>query len=65
MSTKTTMNESNKMVSVVSKLLVAAFVLFCAMFSEQAAAIFAQLSGILLSNMKWFILLSITSICFF
>lgn len=65
MSTKTTMNESNKMVSVVSKLLVAAFVLFCAIFSEQAAAIFAQLSGILLNNMKWFILLSITSICFF
>lgn len=61
----TGISESNATVSIISKILVAAFVLFCATFSDQAAKIFAELSGILLSNMKWFILLSITAICFF
>lgn len=61
----TSTSESNKTVSMISKILVVAFVLFCAIFSDQAAKIFAQLSNILLSNMKWFILLSITGICFF
>lgn len=61
----TRISESNTMVSVISKLLVIGFVLFCAIFSTQAARIFTELSGMLLSNMKWFILLSITAICFF
>ncbi len=61
----TSTSGSNKAVSLISKILVVAFVLFCAIFSDRAAQIFSQLSNILLSNMKWFILLSITGICFF
>ena len=52
-------------VSICSKVLVASFVLFCAVYSDQAAKIFTELSTSLLNNMKWFILLSITAICFF
>jgi len=58
-------SESSMMVSIVSKILVVAFVLFCAIYADQAAKIFAHLSTTLLHNMKWFILLSITTICFF
>ena len=61
----TRISESNTMVSIISKILVVAFVLFCAIYADQAAKIFAELSGMLLRNMKWFILLSITGICFF
>lgn len=59
------MSTSNKTVSFVSKLLVVAFVAFCAIFSNQAEKIFTDLSTILLNNMKWFILMSVTAICFF
>ena len=52
-------------VSIISKVLVIGFVVFCALFADQAAKIFTNLSSLLLYNMKWFILLSITAICFF
>lgn len=55
----------NPFVSIGSKILVASFVIFCAAYSDQAARIFTELSTSLLNNMKWFILLSITAICFF
>ncbi|MDM1247647.1 BCCT family transporter [Acinetobacter sp. R933-2] len=55
----------NPFVSIGSKVLVASFVIFCAAYSDQAARIFTELSTSLLNNMKWFILLSITAICFF
>lgn len=57
--------ESNTVVSVISKILVVIFVLFCAVYADQAAKVFSYLSNILLHNMKWFILLSVTGICFF
>ncbi|MGM7384651.1 BCCT family transporter, partial [Acinetobacter baumannii] len=57
--------ESNSAVSIISKILVVAFVLFCAIYATEAAKIFADLSSALLRNMKWFILLSVTAICFF
>lgn len=59
------MSSSNKTVSFISKLLVIAFVAFCAIFSNQAETIFTDLSTILLNNMKWFVLMSVTAICFF
>lgn len=61
----TEISGSNSTVSIISKILIVAFVLFCAIFADQAAKIFADLSGALLHNMKWFILLSVTIICFF
>lgn len=57
--------ESNSAVSIISKILIVAFVLFCAIYATEAAKIFADLSSALLRNMKWFILLSVTAICFF
>lgn len=61
----TEISGSNSTVSIISKILIVAFVLFCAIFADQAAKIFADLSGALLHNMKWFILLSVTIICLF
>ena len=61
----TGISESNTAVSVISKILVVIFVLFCAVYADKAAEIFSYLSNILLHNMKWFILLSVTGICFF
>lgn len=52
-------------VSNISKILVVAFILFCAIQAEEAGRIFASLSGMLLQNMKWVLLLSVTGICFF
>lgn len=52
-------------VSNISKILVVAFILFCAIQAEEAGRIFASLSGILLHNTKWVALLSVTGICFF
>ena len=39
----TRISESNTMVSIISKILVVAFVLFCAIYADQAAKIFAEL----------------------
>ena len=61
----TGISESNTAVSVISKILVVIFVLFCAVYADKAAETFSYLSNILLHNMKWFILLAVTSICFF
>ena len=61
----TEISGSNSTVSIISKILIVAFVLFCAIFADQAAKIFADVSGALLHNMKWFILLSVTIICLF
>jgi len=61
----TGISESNTAVSVISKILVVIFVLFCAVYADKAAETFSYLSSILLHNMKWFILLAVTSICFF
>lgn len=63
--TNETKDGFNPFVSIGSKVLVASFVIFCAAYSDQAARIFTELSTSLLNNMKWFILLSITAICFF
>ena len=52
-------------ISIISKILVVAFVLFCIVFASEAAEIFSKLSTALLHHMKWFILLSVTAICFF
>ncbi|MCX0340754.1 BCCT family transporter [Acinetobacter radioresistens] len=61
----TRISESHTVVSIISKTLVVIFVLFCAIYADQAAKIFSDLSSALLHNMKWFILLSVTFICFF
>lgn len=58
-------SESNTAVSVISKILVVIFVLFCAVYADKAAEVFSYLSIALLHNTKWFILLSVTGICFF
>lgn len=58
-------SESNTAVSVISKILVVIFVLFCAVYADKAAEVFSYLSNALLHNIKWFILLAVTSICFF
>jgi choline/carnitine/betaine transport len=58
-------SESNTAVSVISKILVVIFVLFCAVYADKAAEVFSYLSSALLHNTKWFILLSVTGICFF
>ncbi|MNR83179.1 Glycine betaine transporter BetL [compost metagenome] len=58
-------SESNTAVSVISKILVVIFVLFCAVYADKAAEVFSYLSSTLLHNTKWFILLSVTGICFF
>lgn len=52
-------------VSNISKILVVAFILFCAIQAENAGEIFSSLSGMLLQNFKWILLLSVTGICFF
>lgn len=52
-------------VSSISKILVIAFILFCAIQAEEAGKIFSSLSGMLLQNFKWVLLLSVTGICFF
>lgn len=52
-------------VSNISKILVVAFILFCAIQAKNAGEIFSSLSGMLLHNFKWILLLSVTGICFF
>ena len=44
----------NPKVTVVSKVLVLAFVLFCAFQAEQAGKTFETISHLLLQNVKWF-----------
>ena len=46
----------NPTVTVVSKILVISFVLFCALQADQAGKAFEMVSGILLQNVKWFYL---------
>lgn len=58
-------NESNQVVSIASKILVIIFVLFCAIYANQAIEIFSNISSFILHNMKWFILTAVTLICFF
>ncbi|MFH4157699.1 BCCT family transporter [Acinetobacter bereziniae] len=57
--------ESHSVVSIISKVFVVAFVIFCAVFADSAGKIFADLSSVLLHNMKWFILSSVSAMCFF
>lgn len=65
MHTTTKISESNSIVSIISKVFVVAFVIFCAAFAESAGKIFANFSSVLLHNMKWFILTSVSAMCFF
>lgn len=53
---------SNPSVTIISKILVIAFVLFCALQAEQAGKAFEVVSGMLLQNTKWFYLLCSTSL---
>ena len=46
----------NPTVTITSKIIVIGFVLFCAVFAEQAGHYFETISGILLNNMKWFLI---------
>ncbi|EOR07423.1 BCCT family transporter [Acinetobacter genomosp. 15BJ] len=57
--------DSHSVVSIISKVFVVAFVIFCAVFADSAGKIFADLSNVLLHNMKWFILSSVSAMCFF
>ncbi|WP_043969846.1 MULTISPECIES: BCCT family transporter [Acinetobacter] len=65
MRTTTGATDSHSVVSIISKVLVVAFVIFCAVFADSAGKIFADLSSVLLHNMKWFILSSVSAMCFF
>lgn len=57
--------DSHSVVSIISKVFIVAFVIFCAVFADSAGKIFADLSSVLLHNMKWFILSSVSAMCFF
>lgn len=52
----------NPTVTVVSKILVFAFVLFCVTQAEQAGKAFEMISGVLLQNVKWFYLGLLTAV---
>lgn len=65
MRTTTGASESNSAVSIISKIFIVAFVIFCAVFAESAGKIFSDFSSILLYNLKWFILSSVAGMCFF
>lgn len=52
----------NPTITVVSKVIVIAFVLFCALQAEQAGLAFEGLSAILLQNFKWFYILLMTGV---
>ncbi|NNP75893.1 choline transporter [Acinetobacter sp. Ac_3412] len=65
MRTTTEATDSHSVVSIISKVFVVAFVIFCAVCADSAGKIFADLSSILLHNMKWFILSSVSAMCFF
>ncbi|MDO3663834.1 BCCT family transporter [Acinetobacter higginsii] len=65
MRTTTGATDSHSVVSIISKVFVVAFVIFCAVFADSAGKIFADLSSVLLHNMKWFILSSVSAMCFF
>ncbi|QHH95078.1 BCCT family transporter [Acinetobacter gyllenbergii] len=65
MRTTTGATDSHSVVSIISKVFVIAFVIFCAVFADSAGKIFADLSSVLLHNMKWFILSSVSAMCFF
>lgn len=65
MRTTTGATDSHSVVSIISKVFVVAFVIFCAVCADSAGKIFADLSSVLLHNMKWFILSSVSAMCFF
>ena len=52
----------NPTITVVSKVLVIAFVLFCALQAEQAGAAFQNIATFLLQNFKWFYILLMTGV---
>lgn len=52
----------NPTVTIWSLLAVVAFVLFCALFAEHAAAVFQRASDFILQNFKWFYLISVTGV---
>lgn len=52
----------NPTITVVSKVLVIAFVLFCALQAEQAGVVFEGIATTLLQNFKWFYILLMTSV---
>ena len=55
----------NPTITVVSKVIIIAFVLFCALQAEQAGIAFGEVSTLLLQNFKWFYVLMMTSVvCF-
>ena len=52
----------NPTITIVSKVLVIGFVLFCALQAEQAGIAFEKVSTILLQNFKWFYILLMTAV---
>lgn len=52
----------NPTITVVSKVLVIAFVLFCALQAEQAGVVFENFSTMLLQNFKWFYIFLMTGV---
>lgn len=52
----------NPTITIVSKVLVIAFVLFCALQAEQAGLAFESISAVLLQNFKWFYILLMTGV---
>ena len=52
----------NPTITVVSKVLVIAFVLFCALQAEQAGVAFESISTMLLQNFKWFYIFLMTGV---
>lgn len=52
----------NPTITVVSKVLVIAFVLFCALQAEEAGAAFQNIATFLLQNFKWFYILLMTGV---
>ena len=52
----------NPTITVVSKVIIIAFVLFCALQAEQAGIAFGEVSTLLLQNFKWFYVLMMTSV---
>lgn len=49
-------------VTVISKILVIGFVLFCGFMAEEAGTFFQQISDTILNNFKWFYLLLVSSV---
>lgn len=55
----------NPTVTITSKVLVIGFVVFCAVFADQAGAVFQDVSTIVLDNAKWFYLSVVSGVLVF